>query len=90
MKKSFLLVFVSLILLLAACGNRADSDKVIVSGKDWTEQWILTHLLAETIKAHTDLEVEVKEGLGSETVLTEALKKGDIDLYVEYTGTGYM
>ncbi|MEW9031347.1 MAG: glycine betaine ABC transporter substrate-binding protein [Planifilum fimeticola] len=90
MKRTFFLIPLFLILLLTACGNRADSGNVIVSGKDWTEQWILTHLLAETIKAHTDLEVEVKEGLGSETVLTEALKKGDIDLYVEYTGTGYM
>lgn len=90
MKKPFLLVSLFVILLLTACGNQADSGKVVVSGKDWTEQWILTHLLAETIKANTDLVVEVKEGLGSETVLTEALKKGDIDLYVEYTGTGYM
>lgn len=89
MRKLFLPFFL-LLILLTACGNQADSGKVVVSGKDWTEQWILTHLVAEMIRAHTDLEVEVKQGLGSETVLTEALKQGDIDLYVEYTGTGYM
>lgn len=90
MRKFLFPVFLFLILLLTACGNQADSGKVVVSGKDWTEQWILTHLVAEMIEANTDLDVEVKPGLGSETVLTEALKKGDIDLYVEYTGTGYM
>jgi osmoprotectant transport system substrate-binding protein len=90
MRKFLFPAFLFLILLLTACGNQADSGKVVVSGKDWTEQWILTHLVAEMIEANTDLDVEVKPGLGSETVLTEALKKGDIDLYVEYTGTGYM
>jgi osmoprotectant transport system substrate-binding protein len=90
MRKFLFPVFLFLILLLTACGNQADSGKVVVSGKDWTEQWILTHLVAEMIEANTDLDVEVKPGLGSETVLTEALKKEDIDLYVEYTGTGYM
>lgn len=95
MKKVLLIGFASLIVfVLAACGNSAGGEaepgKVVVSGKDFTEQFIITHLVAEYLKANTDLDVEVKDGLGGVFVLQEAMKKGDIDLYVEYTGTGYL
>src|SRR5699024_6046298 len=56
----------------------------------FTEQLIMTHILAEYLKANTDLDVEVEEGLGGSFVVHEALEKGDIDMYVEYTGTGYI
>ncbi|WP_194138532.1 glycine betaine ABC transporter substrate-binding protein [Robertmurraya kyonggiensis] len=78
---------------LAACGNNggeAEPGKIVISGKEFTEQVILTHILAEYLKANTDLEVEVKESLGGVFVLQEAMKQGDIDMYVEYTGTGYL
>lgn len=94
MKKILTILLTSLLVVaLAACGNSAgggaESGKIVVSGKDYTEQFIMTHLLAEFLKANTDLDVQVKEGLGGVFVLQEAMKKGDIDLYVEYTGTGY-
>lgn len=78
---------------LSACGNNggeAEPGKIVISGKEYTEQVILTHILAEYLKANTDLEVEVKESLGGVFVLQEAMKQGDIDMYVEYTGTGYL
>lgn len=34
-------------------------------------------------------DVEVREGLGGTFVNYEALKKGEINTYVEYTGTAY-
>lgn len=81
-----------LVVALAACsgGGKTESGKIVISGKKFTEQYILTHILAEYLKANTDLEVEVEEGLGGTFVLQEAMKKGDIDMYVEYTGTGYL
>lgn len=94
MKKSGMRLSLLLLIVIVAvgCGNSGGSaeGKIVVSGKDWTEQWILAHIYGEYLKAHTELDVEVKEGLGSETVLTEAMKKGDVDLYVEYSGTGYL
>ncbi|MGX1902412.1 glycine betaine ABC transporter substrate-binding protein [Thermolongibacillus altinsuensis] len=77
---------------LAACSTGEDTKKgkIVVSGKKFTEQVILTHMMAEYLKANTDLEVEVKDSLGGVFVLHEAMKKGDVDLYVEYTGTGYL
>ncbi|MBA2872594.1 osmoprotectant transport system substrate-binding protein [Anoxybacillus calidus] len=87
-----LLLSVFLVFSLAACnaGEETKKGKIVVAGKKFTEQVILTHLLAEYLKANTDLEVEVEDSLGGVFVLHEAIKKGDIDLYVEYTGTGYL
>ncbi|MEL3972219.1 glycine betaine ABC transporter substrate-binding protein [Rossellomorea oryzaecorticis] len=75
-------------ILIAGCGNNGGKDTITVSGKMWTEQFILTHIMAELLKEKTDLDVKVEEGLGEVSILTPALEKGDIDVYVEYTGTG--
>ncbi|WP_075619317.1 glycine betaine ABC transporter substrate-binding protein [Paenisporosarcina indica] len=75
---------------LAGCGstNGDASEPIIISGKQFTEQYILPQLLGQYVESKTDYEVEYKEGLGEVAILTPALEKGDIDVYVEYTGTG--
>jgi osmoprotectant transport system substrate-binding protein len=92
--KKILSVIIGMVLVvaLAACGGggKTEPGKIVISGKKFTEQYILTYILAEYLKANTDLEVEVEEGLGGTFVLQEAMKKGDIDMYVEYTGTGFL
>jgi osmoprotectant transport system substrate-binding protein len=93
MKKALSMMFITILVIsLAACGGGAknESGKIVISGKKYTEQVILTHIMAEYLKANTDLEVKVQEALGGVFVLQEAMKKGDIDMYVEYTGTGYL
>ena len=88
---SFVLILLMSLLLAACTGvEKTEKGKIVVSGKKFTEQVILTHLLAEYLKANTDLEVEVEDSLGGVFVLHEAMKKGEIDLCVEYTGTGYL
>ncbi len=82
------ILFVALSILIAGCGNGGGKDTITVSGKMWTEQFILTQMMAELLKEKTDLDVKVEEGLGEVSILTPALEKGDIDVYVEYTGTG--
>ncbi|KXG09887.1 glycine betaine ABC transporter substrate-binding protein [Anoxybacillus rupiensis] len=81
-----------LVLSLVACGTgeKAEKGKIVIAGKKFTEQMILTHLLAEYVKANTDLDVEVKDSLGGAFMLQQAIEGGDIDAYVEYTGTGYL
>ena len=87
--KGFILPIL-LVILLSACGNdEVEPGKIVVTGKEFTEQIILTHLLAEYIDANTDMDVEVREALGGVFVIHEAMKQGDVDLYIEYTGTGY-
>jgi osmoprotectant transport system substrate-binding protein len=88
----FLFLSAAMLFTLSACGagEKAEKGKIVVAGKKFTEQVILTHLLAEYLKANTDLDVEVEDSLGGAFMLQQAMEKGDVDLYVEYTGTGYL
>ncbi|RNF39242.1 glycine betaine ABC transporter substrate-binding protein [Planococcus salinus] len=76
------------VLLVGCSSGEAESEPIVIGGKPWTEQYILPHILGEYIEAHTDYTVEYEEGLGEVSILTPALEQGDIDMYVEYTGTG--
>jgi len=71
--------------LLPACGGGARSD-VAVGSKDFTEELILGELYAQILEKR-GLTVARKLNLGGTQVAMEALQRGDIDLYPEYTGT---
>lgn len=89
MRKFLLVSLASLMFfVLAACGDKEDeAGTVIVSGKQYTEQIILSNIIGEYLKANTDLDVVMEDSLGSTFVLQQAMEKGEVDLYVEYTGT---
>jgi osmoprotectant transport system permease protein len=57
----------------------------VIGGKAFTEQYILTALIQERLEA-AGCRTQLREGLGS-TILFEALERGQIDAYVDYTGT---
>ncbi|MBW2667908.1 MAG: ABC transporter permease/substrate-binding protein [Deltaproteobacteria bacterium] len=59
--------------------------RVIVGAKTFTEQYILARLISDRLEAR-GFAVELRDGLGS-TVVFDALVAGEIDLYVDYTGT---
>ncbi len=61
---------------------------ITVAGKDFTEQDILGEIVAQLIEHKTELDVDRKMGLGGTMVCFAGLRGGDIDIYVEYTGTG--
>ncbi|MFJ7725794.1 glycine betaine ABC transporter substrate-binding protein [Neobacillus sp. NPDC097160] len=63
-------------------------DKIIIGSKNFSESMILGNMLADIIENKTDIQVERKLNLGGTQVAFSAIKNGDIDLYVEYTGTG--
>jgi glycine betaine/choline ABC-type transport system substrate-binding protein len=65
------------------------SARVAVGSKDFTEQVILGELLAQAIETKTELSVERRFDLGG-TLAHEALVTGEIDLYMEYTGTAWL
>ncbi|AOR24267.2 glycine betaine ABC transporter substrate-binding protein [Clostridium taeniosporum] len=68
----------------------AKSNRTIIIGsKDFTEQEILSNILAEAIENNTDISVERKMSLGGTQVCFSALKRGDLDMYFDYTGTCY-
>jgi osmoprotectant transport system permease protein len=57
----------------------------VIGAKNFSEQFILAELMAERLEA-TSHKVERKQGLGS-AVIFRALAGGDIDAYVDYSGT---
>jgi osmoprotectant transport system permease protein len=59
---------------------------IAVGAKTFTEQYILSELLAEHLRARTGREADAVPSLGS-TVAFDALRAGEIDLYVDYSGT---
>jgi len=67
--------------------SRKGIGVVRIGTKNFTEQLILGELMAQLIEAHTDLRVERKFNLGGTVICHQALVRGDIDLYPEYTGT---
>ncbi len=62
------------------------SDHIAVGAKDFTEQIILGELVAQAIESKSSLPVARRFDLGG-NLAHEALLGGEVDLYVEYTGT---
>jgi osmoprotectant transport system substrate-binding protein len=69
-----------------ACHSRTQSQ-IVISSKLFTEQVILAELLAQHIEARTHIPVIRKSNLGGTLLVHKALLSGEVDLYVEYTGT---
>jgi osmoprotectant transport system permease protein len=61
--------------------------QIVVGSKNFTEQIILGELVAQTIERETALLVDRRLNLGGTLICDRALATGDIDVYVEYTGT---
>lgn len=66
-----------------------DKPTVTVGSKDFTESIILAHMSGHLLE-DAGYEVERQINLGGTVVAHEALLNGDIDTYVEYTGTGLL
>ena len=63
----------------------ATGRPVVIGAKNFSEQYILAELIADRLRAQ-GLPVVVRSGLGS-AVAFRALAAGDIDVYVDYSGT---
>jgi len=61
------------------------SSSYIVGAKTFAEQYVLSALIAERLRA-AGLSATSREGLGS-NVIFDALATNDIDVYVDYSGT---
>lgn len=67
---------------------RASGERVIIVGsKNFTEQVILGELLAQAIEEESDVRVVRKLNLGGTFICDRGLRTGELDAYVEYTGT---
>mgnify|MGYP001619435536 CR=1 FL=1 len=75
------------VLLSSAALARRAPGAVVVGSKNFTEQVILGELLAQTIERDAGLPVDRRLNLGGTLICDRALITGDVDVYVEYTGT---
>lgn len=64
----------------------AAAEKIVVGGKNFTEQQLLTSITAQYLQAK-GYDVDTRAGMGS-AVLRSAQENGQVDVYWEYTGTG--
>jgi len=71
---------------LSAC-KKGPKNKLVIGSKFFTEQVVLAELLAQHIEQRTGIPVERKTNLGGTLLIHKAMLAGDLDLYVEYTGT---
>jgi len=62
-------------------------ENLVIAGKLGPEPEILANMYKILIEKNTDMTVTVKPNFGKTTFLYEALKKGDIAIYPEFTGT---
>jgi osmoprotectant transport system substrate-binding protein len=74
------------VLLLAAVVGCKPSTSIVVGSKNFTEQQLLGELLAQVLES-SGAQVTRRLGLGGTFVCDQAIRNGDIDVYVEYTGT---
>jgi len=75
-----------LALVLTGCAKR---DRIVVGAKNFTESDLLAEIVAQQIERRTSLPVERRLHLGGTFVCHRAITAGDIDIYVEYTGTAF-
>ena len=68
-----------------ACGSGAD---VVVGSKNFTESIILGEIVAQQLEG-AGLTVDRRFNLGGTFICHEAIGAGQIDVYVEYTGTAH-
>lgn len=97
MRRVAWLVVPLMVIVLAACGESADerdassqpqgaSLRVTIGTQDFPEARILGELWREAL-AVNGYAVDLQKGVGPAEELDQALKDGDIDGYVAYTGT---
>jgi osmoprotectant transport system substrate-binding protein len=88
-------------LILSGCGSDSESASgglageydlsgidVAVGSKDFDEQLILGQMMVQAFQA-AGANVDDKVDLGGTNVARAALESGDIDVYMEYNGTGW-
>jgi osmoprotectant transport system substrate-binding protein len=99
MKKTVLIITLLFALVLGACTS-ADQPGVPATGpgagtvvkigsKDFTEAFIVAEMYAQLLE-NAGFTVQRRLNLGGTPIAHEAILRGDIDLYPEYTSTGLL
>jgi len=73
----------------AAAGTDLSGAEITVGSKEFTEQLVLGQITIQVLE-NAGATVTDETGLVGSTVVREALTAGDIDMYWEYSGTGWL
>ncbi|MBV8897969.1 MAG: ABC transporter substrate-binding protein, partial [Acidobacteriaceae bacterium] len=63
-------------------------NTIVVGSKNFTESLLLGEIAAQQLERKLHVKVDRKLDLGGTLLTQQAMVKGEIDLYPEYTGTG--
>ena len=80
-------VVVSMLFVVFSSSFSSKKDTITIGSKDYTEQLILGNVYAELVEKNTNLKVKKNLNLGGSSVAFNAIKSGELDMYVDYTGT---
>lgn len=65
--------------------------KMVVGGKGFSEQYLLAQLVGQLMQNNTDYDVSINEsGFAASSFINQAMKDGKVDVFVDYTGTGFL
>ncbi len=85
--KRWILAMVLMLSILFTVSFQEAKAQIVVGSKGFTEQLILGNMIA-LLMENSGFKVDRKIGLGGTVICHEAIVRGDINVYVEYTGTG--
>lgn len=89
-RRSFLsLAAVAALASRVPLGAAQEKPTITIGSKDFTEQVLINEIMAQMLEA-AGYTVDRKLNLGGTAVVHEALVAGQVDAYVEYTGTGLL
>ncbi len=88
----FKVIFIALAIVLVfnIMFYNTSKNTINLATKNFTEQKILVYAIQDVIEATTDYEVNIITGMDATNILNESLKKGDIDMYVEYSSSAFI
>jgi len=88
-RAGLILLVAAALLALTLFGPGPRSPRIVVGSKNFTESVLLGEIVAGVLEAR-GLEVERRLNLGGAWLCHSALLSGDLDVYVEYSGTALM
>jgi len=78
------LVCFTLLFVMTGCSK---VEPIHIGSKDFTEQYILAEIVAQLLE-HEEIPVKRSIPYGDTFANMQAIKNGDLDIYMEYNGTG--
>jgi glycine betaine/choline ABC-type transport system substrate-binding protein/ABC-type proline/glycine betaine transport system permease subunit len=87
-KIAFSIVIIVIIVSGISYNYYSNQNEIVIGSKNFNEQLILGNMLGTLIEDNTNYKVKEELNLGGTSVVFNAMKSGDVDMYVEYTGTG--